>query len=46
MLPEIVRLDTSPVKLPPVPGEPTFPTPSDMKLLRRVCRFLQPEGCQ
>ncbi len=44
MLPEIVRMDANPMKRSAVPGKPRFPTPSDMNLSRRVCRFLNPEG--
>ena len=43
-LPKLVQMEDSPKKLPPIPGKPTLTTPEDMDLLRRVTRFLNPEG--
>ncbi len=42
LLPDLCAMKANPKALPN--PSPTFPTPSDMDLLRKVTRFLNPEG--
>lgn len=43
LLPKLVQMEASPVGV-KEPGGPALPTQEDMDLLRRVTRFLNPEG--